>query len=124
MGNTERSLSELAEYLDAVLIGDAEHRISGIADLQCASTSELSFVNQESYLQYLPQSATGAIILNANIADKYAGDAAERYTIKSKLLEELDLIDSQAAEVLKKLIAINLDICQNSRGKGRPHSQA
>ena len=74
MGNTERSLSELAEYLDAELIGDAEHRISGIADLQCASTSELSFVNQESYLQYLPQSATGAVILNANFADKYAGN--------------------------------------------------
>ena len=74
MGNTERSLSELAEYLDAELVGNADHRISGIADLQCASASELSFINQESYLQYLPQSTTGAVILNADFADKYAGN--------------------------------------------------
>lgn len=74
MGKTQRSLSQLAEYLDAELVGNANHLISGIADLQCASASELSFINQESYLQYLPQSATGAVILNAGFADKYIGN--------------------------------------------------
>ncbi|AKH68551.1 UDP-3-O-(3-hydroxymyristoyl) glucosamine N-acyltransferase [Spongiibacter sp. IMCC21906] len=75
MGNkTEKSLSELAEYLDAELVGNPDHRISGIADLQCASASELSFINQESYLQHLPQSKTGAVILNSDFADKYAGN--------------------------------------------------
>ncbi|MDF1691729.1 MAG: UDP-3-O-(3-hydroxymyristoyl)glucosamine N-acyltransferase [Zhongshania sp.] len=74
MANTLRSLSELAEYLDAQLVGDANHMIAGIADLQAAGSSDLSFINQESYLQYLADSATGAVILNADFADKYAGN--------------------------------------------------
>ena len=46
-------------------------------------------------------------------------DAAERYAIKPKLLAELDLIDSQASDILKRLIAINLDICEQfPREKG------
>ncbi|MEX1669382.1 UDP-3-O-(3-hydroxymyristoyl)glucosamine N-acyltransferase [Zhongshania guokunii] len=74
MANTLRSLSELAEYLDAQLVGDANHMIAGIADLQAAGSSDLSFINQESYLQYLAESATGAVILNADFADKYTGN--------------------------------------------------
>jgi len=74
MANTLRSLSELAEYLDAQLVGDANHMIAGIADLQAAGSSDLSFINQESYLQYLAESGTGAVILNADFADKYAGN--------------------------------------------------
>jgi len=57
--------------------------------------------------------------LGNHIADKYAGDAAERYAIKHKLFAKLDLIDSQAPDILKRLIAINLDICAKSpRDKG------
>lgn len=74
MGITEKSLSELANYLDAELVGDAKYMISGIADLQTAGASELSFINQESYLQYLPESSTGAVILNADFAEKYSGN--------------------------------------------------
>jgi len=63
--------------------------------------------------------------LGNHIADKYAGGAAERYAIKSKLLEELDLIDSQPADILKRLIAINLNICEKiPEGERRPHSKA
>ncbi|MFQ3201126.1 MAG: UDP-3-O-[3-hydroxymyristoyl] glucosamine N-acyltransferase, partial [Zhongshania sp.] len=58
MGIIERSLSELANYLDGEVVGDANYMISGIADLQTAVASELSFINQESYLQYLPESST------------------------------------------------------------------
>ena len=60
MGNTPRSLSELAVYLDA--------------DLQCATSTELSFINQESYTQHLATSATGAVILNADFAEQYQGN--------------------------------------------------
>jgi UDP-3-O-[3-hydroxymyristoyl] glucosamine N-acyltransferase len=74
MGNTPRSLSELAVYLDAELVGNADHMISGIADLQCATSTELSFINQESYTQHLATSATGAVILNADFAEQYQGN--------------------------------------------------
>jgi UDP-3-O-[3-hydroxymyristoyl] glucosamine N-acyltransferase len=74
MGITQKSLSELALYLDAELIGNADHMISGIANLECASSSEVSFINQESYAQHLATSATGAVILNAEFADKYDGN--------------------------------------------------
>ncbi|WP_373082365.1 UDP-3-O-(3-hydroxymyristoyl)glucosamine N-acyltransferase [Zhongshania sp.] len=74
MGNIEKSLGELAEYLDAELVGDANHRINGIADLQTASASELSFINQESYAQYLAECESGAVILSDDFADKYNGN--------------------------------------------------
>lgn len=98
MNKTNINLLALAEYLDAELVGNADHIISGIADLQCASASELSFINQESYLQYLPESATGAVILNADFADKYAGNkliVANTYLAYAKvsaLFESLSLL--------------------------------
>ena len=45
------------------------------------------------------------------MADRYAGDAADRYAIDSRLLKRLDELDTVSSEVLKRLIAINLDIC-------------
>ncbi|CAA0088726.1 UDP-3-O-acylglucosamine N-acyltransferase [Zhongshania aliphaticivorans] len=74
MSMTQRSLMELADFLDAKLIGHPDHKITGIADLQSASASDLSFVNQESYLKYLADSSTGAVILCSDFADKYSGN--------------------------------------------------
>ena len=74
MGNINKSLAQLAEYLDAELVGDANHVINGIADLQTASASELSFINQESYAQHLPECGSGAVIMSSDFADKYSGN--------------------------------------------------
>jgi UDP-3-O-[3-hydroxymyristoyl] glucosamine N-acyltransferase len=74
MGNIKKSLADLAEYLDAQLVGDANHIISGIADLQTANNAELSFINQESYAQHLAQCKSGAVILSNDFADKYSGN--------------------------------------------------
>ena len=62
--------------------------------------------------------------LGNHVADRYAGDAADRYAIDSRLLERLDELDTVSSEVLKRLIAINLDICaKHPGGKRRPHSK-
>ena len=74
MGIIEKSLAELAQYLDAELVGDASHVINGIADLQTASATELSFINQESYAQHLPECQSGAVIMSSDFADKYSGN--------------------------------------------------
>jgi len=62
--------------------------------------------------------------LGNHVADKYAGDAAERYALDSRLLERLDELDTIASDVLRRLVAINLDICAKyPGGKRRPRSK-
>ena len=74
MGKTEKSLSELADFLGAELVGNADEMINGIAHLQSATASDLSFIYQESYLKYLPETKSGAVILSREFAGHFDGN--------------------------------------------------
>ncbi len=98
MGKKEKSLAELAEYLGADLVGDGNHSINGIADLQTAVASQLAFINQASYAQYLPESSAGAVILSSEFADQFKGNklivnnAYLAYAKVSALFETLSVL--------------------------------
>jgi UDP-3-O-[3-hydroxymyristoyl] glucosamine N-acyltransferase len=67
------SLAHLAQYLDAELVGDPNYVISGIATLQSAGAEHISFVSSPAFYKYLPASTAGALILQADVAETFAG---------------------------------------------------
>ncbi|WP_085596149.1 MULTISPECIES: UDP-3-O-(3-hydroxymyristoyl)glucosamine N-acyltransferase [unclassified Pseudomonas] len=68
-------LGQLAEFLGATLRGDAEKEITGLATLQEAGPTQLSFLANPQYRKYLVDSQAGAVLLKAAEAEAYAGDA-------------------------------------------------
>jgi UDP-3-O-[3-hydroxymyristoyl] glucosamine N-acyltransferase len=57
-----RRLREIAERVDARLVGDGEVWIEGVASIGSASAGELVFVEDEKYLARALQSGAGAVI--------------------------------------------------------------
>jgi len=68
------TLQEIADYLGASLVGDANHRISGIATLEAARLHELSFVANPKYKKYLETTQAGCLILRQEQADVFVGN--------------------------------------------------
>jgi UDP-3-O-[3-hydroxymyristoyl] glucosamine N-acyltransferase len=68
-------LAELARYLRAELRGDPDHRISAVASLNRAGESELAFVGNAKHLAALSSTRAGAVLLGAEHAHGYAGNA-------------------------------------------------
>ena len=69
----KRSLRDIAEALDARLIGDGSVEIAGVSSLESASPSELVFVDDEKHLAGALQSRAGAIIAG-EFASSMKGD--------------------------------------------------
>ncbi|TQV85762.1 UDP-3-O-(3-hydroxymyristoyl)glucosamine N-acyltransferase [Exilibacterium tricleocarpae] len=67
-------LDDLAQYLDATLLGDGDYPIAGLATLQSAQSRQLSFLANPVYRKYLSQSRAGAVILRADVADEFPGN--------------------------------------------------
>ena len=67
-------LGEIAEYIQAELIGDPELRIEGLNTLQSATGKELSFFSNQAYQQYLSSSQAGAVILSEQYQEHFAGN--------------------------------------------------
>lgn len=72
----KRTLREVAEYLSAVLIGDAHTEVAGVASIRSAKAGDLVFVEEERNLESALNSAATAVI---------AGDFAGR-EIRAKSL--------------------------------------
>jgi len=68
------TLSELAQYLDAQLIGDGNFRVSRLASLGSATSDSISFVSSENYAKLLADCQAGAIILHTDLAEQFAGN--------------------------------------------------
>ena len=62
------TLSELAERLDAQLIGDAACGIVSIATLENAGAGQLSFLSNAKYRKFLSESAASAVLITADDA--------------------------------------------------------
>lgn len=68
------SLAELAQYIDAELVGDPNHHVSAFASLQSAQAHDISFIASPAYARYLATSDAGAVILNHEQAALFAGN--------------------------------------------------
>ncbi len=71
MGNTGRryTLGQLAQALGAVLDGDAQRVITGVASLDMAGPDQISFVTSRKYLPLAKSSRAGALLVPADVED-------------------------------------------------------
>ena len=67
-------LAELAQLLGAELRGNAEQEISALATLQSAGSADISFIANPAYKKYLSSTQAGAVLINADLADEFAGN--------------------------------------------------
>ncbi|MCE1114127.1 MULTISPECIES: UDP-3-O-(3-hydroxymyristoyl)glucosamine N-acyltransferase [Pseudomonas] len=69
------TLGQLAEALGAELKGPEALQISGLATLQEAGPGQLSFLANKQYRKYLDDAKAGAVLLKAEDAAAFAGNA-------------------------------------------------
>ena len=69
------TLGQLAEFLGATLRGPADKQITGLATLQEAGPSQVSFLANPQYRKFLPATQAAAVLLKPADAEGYAGDA-------------------------------------------------
>ncbi|WP_426417349.1 UDP-3-O-(3-hydroxymyristoyl)glucosamine N-acyltransferase [Aestuariirhabdus sp. LZHN29] len=69
------SLAELASRIDALVKGDPDYRIDGIATLQTATADKLSFLANPAYGRYLESTEAGAVLLTPKAAEQFSGNA-------------------------------------------------
>ncbi len=84
------SFGDLAEFLDARLLGDASGRAASVATLSAAGPDDVSFMANPAYRDALERSAAGAVIVPADAAGDCPGAALvvdEPYAAWAKLLE-------------------------------------
>lgn len=63
------TLAQLAELLDAKLVGDGQCEITGLATLQTATSGQLSFLSNPSYAGQLKTSQASAVIIEEKFLD-------------------------------------------------------
>ncbi|AVD94144.1 MULTISPECIES: UDP-3-O-(3-hydroxymyristoyl)glucosamine N-acyltransferase [Pseudomonas] len=68
------TLGQLAEVLGATLKGPEALQITGLATLQEAGPTQLSFLANPQYRKYLDNSQAGAVLLKAADAESFAGN--------------------------------------------------
>jgi len=88
--NQTYSLAELAQYVEAQVVGDPQHRIDSLATLQSATAAELSFIANPAYKKYLATSHAGAVLIRADMADQFSGNkliVANPYVAYARLTE-------------------------------------
>lgn len=69
------SLSDIARHIGAELKGDESHQITGLNTLQEAGPSDLTFLANKAYQQYLSQTNAGAVIITEDDLKEYSGAA-------------------------------------------------
>lgn len=63
---TEKSLSEIAQYINAQVDGDASLKVNSFAPIENATTGQLSFIASDKYAHFLYTSKATAILINRN----------------------------------------------------------
>lgn len=67
-GEKKYTLNELAELIEAKLIGDGEHIITGVDALESADSEDVSFLANPRYREAMLQSKAGVICVDHNTA--------------------------------------------------------
>ena len=71
------SLSQIAEWVDGVVKGDASHQVSSIASLEKATQSDLAFYSDIKYADLVAQSSAGVIVTSDSLVAKCVGNVIE-----------------------------------------------
>lgn len=69
------TLADIAARLGAELRGDAAYRITGLQTLSGAGPEQISFLSNPHYRAELPNTRAGAVLLRADDAEGFAGNA-------------------------------------------------
>lgn len=64
------ALGQIADIIDAEIVGDADTTVTGIATIQSAGPGDITFLDNPSYRRYLPKTKASAVILSKQMADK------------------------------------------------------
>lgn len=75
MANNRMTLAEIASVLGARLTGDPHHEITGLATLEAAGPTQLSFLANPAYSRYLENTRAGAVLVSPAMADQAPGNA-------------------------------------------------
>lgn len=86
------TLGDLARHLQGSVRGDGAHQITGVAPLDRAGAHELAFLADPKYRRQLPRTAAGAVLLRADDADGFGGNAI--------VVDDPQLRFAQAAQLL------------------------
>ena len=87
------TLAQLAETLDARMQGDGGRVVRGLAALQDAGPTDLSFLANRQYRKQLAITQAGAVLLTEADAADYAGDAlivADPYLAYARISHQFD----------------------------------
>ena len=68
------TLGQIAAHLNLELRGDENRQIDGMASLESATATELSFLANPKYRSQLKGSKAGAVILHPDLIDEFQGD--------------------------------------------------
>lgn len=93
--SSPRSLAEIAELIGGKIEGDGEIRISGVADLQGAGPSEISFFAHPRYEAAARQTRAGALVVGPQ-APKDLGKARIRVTHPSAAFTRVAMLFAPA----------------------------
>lgn len=74
LSQTYFTLAELAQRINAELIGDPQHKISALATLQSATSADISFIANPAYKKHLTTTRAGAIIVHPDLAHEVVGN--------------------------------------------------
>lgn len=69
MKTVKKTLRELAEKINAKIVGNADCEITGIATIQSAKAGQLTFLHSPQYQRYLPITEASAIIVSKDCSD-------------------------------------------------------
>jgi UDP-3-O-[3-hydroxymyristoyl] glucosamine N-acyltransferase len=68
------TLADLAQRINAELVGDPKHEIFALATLQSATQCDLSFIANPAYKKHLATTQAGAVIAHPDLADQIVGN--------------------------------------------------
>lgn len=69
MSSFSYTLGQLAQQINAELVGDPDRIITSLATLQSATHTQLSFIANPAYKKYLEGTHAGAVIVNPDLAE-------------------------------------------------------
>ena len=69
------SLDCIAKHIEAELVGDSQYKISGLNTIQAADSTELTFLANPLYGQFLSCTKAGAVIISRSGLSDYSGNA-------------------------------------------------
>ncbi|WP_028110816.1 UDP-3-O-(3-hydroxymyristoyl)glucosamine N-acyltransferase [Ferrimonas futtsuensis] len=94
-----KTLVELAELVGATVQGDGSKVVARVATLENAGPDQISFLANSKYRKQLDNTAAGAVILSAQDAEHYQGDAlvaANPYVCFARIAQILDTTPAAA----------------------------